>query len=65
VALFEVVRQGHLLGVTFPVPDISSLDVFACYLAIAGFVALWKYRLNVLWLVSGSALAGLLYRGLA
>jgi chromate transporter len=65
VTLFGLVRQGRLLGVTFPVPDLSSLDVFACLLAVAGFVALWKYRLNVLWLVSGSAMAGLLYRGLA
>jgi chromate transporter len=65
VTLFGLVRQGQLLGVTFPVPDLSSLDVFACLLAVAGFVALWKYRLNVLWLVSGSAMAGLLYRGLA
>jgi chromate transporter len=62
VALFKSVRQGHLLGLTFPLPHVSSLDVFAFLLAVVGFVALWKYRLNVLWLVSGSAVAGLLYR---
>ena len=64
VALFESVRQGRLLGVTFPLPDASSLDIFASVLAVAGFVALWRYRLNVLWLVSGSAVAGLVYRSL-
>jgi chromate transporter len=62
VALFESVRRGELMNVTFPVPSPSSLDVFALALAVAGFVALWKYRLNVLWVVSGSAVAGLLYR---
>jgi chromate transporter len=63
VALFETVRQGDLAGiVTFPLPDLSSLDVFKLLLAVAGFVALWKYRLNVLWIVGGSALAGLVYK---
>ena len=65
VALFGEVQQGELLGVTFPVPDLSSLDSFAFLLAVVGFVALWRYRLNVLWIISGSAVAGLLYRGLA
>jgi hypothetical protein len=53
-----------LLGVTFPLPQPASVDIFALALAVAGFVALWRYRLNVLWIVSSSALAGLIYRGL-
>lgn len=64
VALFESVRVGHLLGMTFLSPDVSSIDVFALVLAVAGFIALWKYRLNVLWIVSGSGVAGLVYRAL-
>ena len=64
VALFASVRQGRLLGVTFPLPQLSSLDGFALVLAAAGFVALWRYRLNVLWVVGLSAVAGLLYRSL-
>jgi chromate transporter len=62
VALFGEVRQGEFLSVTFPVPAAGSLDVFALVLAVAGFVALWKYRLNVLWVVGASAIAGLVYR---
>ena len=62
VALFSSVRKGELLNVTFPVPVMSSLDLFALVLSLAGFVALWKYRLNVLLVVSASAVAGLLYR---
>lgn len=64
VALFGSVREGALLGMTFPVPARSSLDVFALVLAAAGFVALWRYRLNVLWVVGSSAVAGLAYRAI-
>jgi chromate transporter len=62
VALFDSVRQGELLNLTFPVPALDSLDVFALMLAVGGFVALWKYRVNVLWVVGSSASAGLVYR---
>jgi chromate transporter len=65
VALFSSVRQGSIGGITFPVPQLSSLDVFAVILASAGFVALWRYRVNVLWVVGVSAVAGLVYRWVA
>jgi chromate transporter len=64
VALFDSVRQGEFLSVTFPVPAFGSLDVFALILAAAGFIALWKYRLNVLWVVGISAIAGLVYQSI-
>ena len=64
VALFDSIRQGELLNVTFPVPALDSIDMFAALLAMAGFVVLWKYRLNVLWVVGSSALAGLIYHSL-
>jgi chromate transporter len=60
-ALFEDVSTGRFLGMTFPVPSLASLDVFAALLALAAFVALWMWRWNVLWVVGGSASAGLLY----
>ena len=62
VALFESVRQAELGNVTFPLPALSSVDLFALLLAVAGFVALWRYKVNVLWVIGGSALAGLIYR---
>lgn len=64
VALFDVVREGIALGVTFPMPELSSVDGFALLLAVAGFIALWRYRLSVLWVVGASALAGLLYKAI-
>ena len=61
-ALFDSVRQGEVMNVTFPIPAMTSIDLFGTVLAIAGFIALWKYRLNVLWIVGGSAAVGLAYR---
>jgi hypothetical protein len=51
-ALFDSVRQGEYLGVTFPSPDLSSLDGFeclwlspgSCYLEIPGECALGRGR---------------------
>jgi chromate transporter len=62
VALFASVDQGEFLFVTYPSPDLSSVDVFISVLAFSGFIALWRYRWNVLWVVGGSAGAGLLYQ---
>jgi chromate transporter len=63
VTLFDSVGRDRLGPVTYPVPRLESLDLFALALAAAGFVALWRYRINVLWVVAASAMAGLLYRG--
>jgi chromate transporter len=60
--LFSEVGPGHLLSTTFPLPELASVDVFALALAAAAFVGLWRFRWNVLWVVGGSALAGLFYR---
>jgi chromate transporter len=64
VALFDHVRRGELLNVTFPQPVVDSVDLFAGLLAVAGFIALWRYRVSVPWVIGGSALAGLAYRAL-
>jgi chromate transporter len=61
-ALFEEVVRGHLLIFTFSLPEPASVDGFAIVLAAIAFVGLWRYRWNVLWVVGGSAAAGLVYR---
>ena len=57
-ALFAKVRTGRTLGMTYPAPDLGSIDLFACSIAGLAFIALWRFRLNVLWIVGASALAG-------
>jgi chromate transporter len=61
-ALFAEVEQGSVLGFTFPLPDLGSIDVFAALLATAAFMAIWTFRLHALWVVGGCAVAGLAYR---
>jgi chromate transporter len=61
-ALFDDVSRGRFLGAEFPVPDLASVDAFAALLALAAFAALWRYKLNVLYVVVACAGAGLVYR---
>lgn len=62
--LFDDVGQSSFLGVTFPSPRWSSMDTFAVALAALSFVGLWRFRWNVLWVIAGSAIAGLVVEGL-
>jgi chromate transporter len=56
--LFDRVRVVQVLGGPVPVPSWSSLDPFAAAVAAASFVALWRFRINVLWVVGAAAVAG-------
>lgn len=60
--VFNRVARGGVAGVTFPVPDPTSIDIVAVVIAAASFVALWRYSVNVLWVVGASAVAGLASR---
>nr|MBA2311656.1 chromate efflux transporter [Actinomycetota bacterium] len=64
VALFSETTRVERSWLDFPVPRVSSIDVFATMLALVAFVGLWRYRWNVLPVVLGSAFAGLVYRAL-
>jgi chromate transporter len=63
-ALFAEVTQRELLGFTVPSPAMTSVDLVAVLVAAIAFLGLWKFRWNVLWVVGGSAVAGLIYRTL-
>jgi chromate transporter len=60
--LFDEVRRGELLGMTFPIPQLASIDLFALTLATVVFVGLWRYRWSIPWVVAISAAAGFVYR---
>ncbi|MGH2677966.1 MAG: chromate efflux transporter [Actinomycetota bacterium] len=57
--LFDRVRTVEVLGGPVPVPVLSSIDWFAAAVAVVSFVVLWRFRVNILWVIAASALAGL------
>ncbi|MDQ4026221.1 MAG: chromate efflux transporter, partial [Actinomycetota bacterium] len=61
-ALFDDVGRGSLLGADFPLPDLASVDAFAAALAAAAFAALWRFRVDVLYVIVACGGAGLVYR---
>jgi chromate transporter len=60
LTLFDEVRMASVMGGPVPVPSLSSLDPFAVVVAGTSFILLWRFRLNILWVVGGSALAGVI-----
>jgi chromate transporter len=58
--VFDRVRSVDVLGGSVPVPILLSIDVFAAVVAALAFVALWRFRVNILWVVGSAAVAGLL-----
>jgi len=60
LTLFERVRNAEMFGGSVPVPAVSSIDPFVAGVAVAAFIGMWRFRWNVLWIVMGAALAGLL-----
>jgi chromate transporter len=57
--LFDRVRNTEFLGGIVPVPSVGSIDAFAALIAGASFIILWRFKVNILWVVGASALAGI------
>jgi chromate transporter len=60
VALFSEVNTGEVLGFTYPAPALDSVDLYALALAAFGFIAIWRFKVNVLYVIAACALAGLI-----
>jgi chromate transporter len=58
--LFNRVHTVTVFGGPIPVPTVTSLDWFALIVAAAGFVALTRFKVNVLWVIAASAVAGVI-----
>jgi chromate transporter len=59
--LFENVRDVEVFGGPVPVPELASVDPFALALAAIVVVGMMRYGWNVVAVVVGSAIAGLVY----
>jgi chromate transporter len=56
--LFERTRDVMVLGGPVSIPVLSSVDVVAVVIAAGAFLAIWRYRVHVLWVVAVAALVG-------
>jgi chromate transporter len=59
--LFGTVNEIHTFGMRLQVPVWQSLNIVSVLIAIGAFVALFRYRLNMITTLAGSAVVGLLY----
>jgi chromate transporter len=57
--LFDERRIERFFGNEVVVPVLGAADALAIAVAVAGFVAIHRFRLNVVWVVVGSGLVGL------
>jgi chromate transporter len=57
--LFDDVRTRTPFGQEIPVPAWSSVDPIAVSVAVAAFVAIRRFDVNVVWVVLGAGLVGL------
>jgi chromate transporter len=57
--LFDEVDVATPFGHEVPVPVLGSIDPLAVAVAVASFVAIRRFRVNVVWVVLGAGLAGL------
>ena len=57
-ALFDETRDVIVLGGEVSVPVLSSVDVVSVAIAVGAFIAIWRFRVHVLWVVGIAAAAG-------
>jgi chromate transporter len=58
--LFDVRRVERFVGNEVVLPVLGSADLLAIAVAAAGFIAIYRFRLNVVWVVLGSGVVGVL-----
>ena len=59
--LFGTVNESHFGPARLFVPDWSTLDIAALLIAIAAFVAIFRYKLSMLVTLAGSTIIGMFY----
>lgn len=59
--IFGVLNEVYIGPMRLYVPDWSTLDWAALLIAIAAFLALFRFKVSMLWTLAGAAVAGLVY----
>ena len=56
--LFDETREVVVLGGAVSVPILSSIDLVSVAIAVGAFIAIWRFRVHVLWVVGIAAAVG-------
>ena len=59
MTLFDDVDVRTPFGHEVAIPVLGSADPLALAVAIGSFVAIWRYRVNVVWVIAAAGLVGL------
>jgi chromate transporter len=59
--VFGVVGEQHVLGMSLPVPELSSVQPFALLLTLAAALALLRFKLGLIPTLAGSAVLGIVW----
>lgn len=62
--LFAAVDERRAGALRWFVPHADTLDVAALVIAVAAMIATFRYRVRMLWLIAGAALAGLAWKSI-
>lgn len=59
--IFGTVNEIYFGPLRLFVPDLATIDLASLLIAVVAFVALFRFKLSMLWMLAGAAMAGLLY----
>ncbi len=59
--LFGTVNEVYFGPIRIYVPDVTTLDWASLLIAVGAFIALFRFKISMLWTLAGAAAAGLLY----
>jgi chromate transporter len=60
-AIFGAVDETYFGPLRLYIPELRTIDWAALLIAIAAFIALFRFKVSMLWTLAGAAAAGLLY----
>jgi chromate transporter len=58
---FGTVNEVYYGPIRLYLPDLATVDWASLLIAVAAFIALFRFKVSMLWTLAGAALAGLMY----
>ena len=59
--IFGTVNEVYFGPLRLYIPDLATIDWASLFIAVAAFIALFRFKVSMMWTLAGAALVGLLY----